>query len=140
MSFLIKILPEFLNLAFLGGLEIDRAYRIGGLRKSSGPEHPSPARPIIARFLRFQDRNHISEAARKMGKVTWKEHRIMVFADYSKLVNEKRIKFNEGKKMLHEKCTKFSLDYLAVLTMRSAQGPRRFDDHKKALAYIHSLG
>lgn len=140
MSFLIKCLPEILNLDSPGGLEIDRAHRIGGLRKSSGPEHPSPARPIIARFLRFQDRNRIAEAARKMGIVTWKEHRIMVFADYSKLVNEKRIKFNECKKMLHEKRMRFSLDYPAVLTVRSAQGPRRFDDHKKALAYIHSLG
>lgn len=140
ISFLVKILPEILNLAFSGGLEIDRAHRIGGLRKSSGPEHPSTARPIIARFLRFQDRNRISEAARKMGNVTWKEHRIMVFADYSKLVNEKRMKFNECKKMLHEKRTRFSLDYPAVLTVRSAQGPRRFDDHKKALAYINSLG
>lgn len=138
LSFLGARLPEILNISFPGGLEIDRAHRLGVLRKS--PDNRQlPARPIIAKFLRFQDRNRITEAARKMGRVTWKEHRVMVFADYSKLVTEKRMKFNECKKMLHEKRIKFSLDYPAMLTVRSEQGQRRFDDHKKALDYIRSL-
>ncbi|KAM4633846.1 regulator of G-protein signaling 22 [Polymixia lowei] len=140
LTFMDKIIPEILNIDFPGGLEIERAHRIGAVRRhtdSEGP--PPPPRPIIARFLRFQDRVRIAEAARKMGRVTWKEHRIMVFADYSRLVTEKRVKFNECKKMLHEKRVKVSLDYPAVMTVRSAQGPRRFEDYKKALAYISSL-
>lgn len=52
---------------------------------------PHRARPLVARFLRFQDRIRISEAACKIGSVTWDEHRIMVFADYSKLLSERPV-------------------------------------------------
>lgn len=140
LSFLGRVTPEIMNIDFARGLEIDRAHRIGALRKSPDSDRPAPARPIIARFLRFQDRERIAEAARKMGKITWKGQRVMVFADYSKMVNEKRMKFNECKKLLNEKRIKFSLSYPAILTIRSARGPRRFEDPKSALDYIRSLG
>ncbi|CAG5865907.1 unnamed protein product [Menidia menidia] len=85
------------------------------------------------------DRNRIAEAARKMGDVSWEEHRVMVFADYSKLLSDKRVKFNECKKLLHDKHMHFSLVYPAVLVVKTPQGPRRFEDHKKALTFIRSL-
>ncbi|KAJ8390577.1 hypothetical protein AAFF_G00101830 [Aldrovandia affinis] len=86
-----------------------------------------------------QNRERIAEAARKMGEVSWDEHHIMVFPDYSKLVYEKRAAFNQCKRLLHERPLKFSLMYLAVLTLKTAEGRREFTDPKKALTYIRSL-
>ena len=103
LAFLRKVIPQMLNIGFQGDLEIDRAHRSLARRRPDG----QPPRPILARFLRFQDRERISEAARKMGK-DWDEHRIMVFPDYSKLVAEKRAAFNQSKHLLHERRIKFS--------------------------------
>lgn len=141
MEFLVKVLPEILDLDFPASLEIHHAHRMGPVHKSAAPDQPPLAKTIGAKFLRFQDhnRNRIAEAARKMGNVTWNGHHIMVFADYSKLFTEMRRKSNDCKKMLHERHIKFSLDYPAVLTVRTANGPHRFDDHEKALSFIHTL-
>ena len=138
----LEFLGQFLKETFnLPGVEMDRAHRMGPVREQDpNKTGPPPPRPIIARFLRFQDRDRISEAARNMGKINWNGHHIMVFADYSKLVTEKRMKFNDCKTLLHEKHVKFSLDFPAVLTVKPTRGaPRRFEDSKKALAYIRTL-
>lgn len=100
---------------------------------------PSQLRPIIARFVRFQDRERIAGAARKSGNVFWKERRIMVFADYSKRLNEKRKKFSECKKLLHEKYIRFFLRYPSLLTVITTHSPVRVEDHKKAMTFIRSL-
>lgn len=135
LAFLRKVIPQMLNIDFQGVLEIDRAHRSLARRGPDG----QPPRPIIARFLRFQDRERIAGAARKMGKVQWNEHRIMVFPDYSKLVADKRAAFNQCKRLLHERQIKFSVMYPAVLTLRAAEGKREFTDPKQALKFIRSL-
>ncbi len=78
--------PQMLNMDFPEGLKIDCVHRSLARHKPDG----QPPRAILARFLRFQEREQIAEAARKMGKVSWDGHHIMVFPDYSKLVTEKR--------------------------------------------------
>ena len=135
LAFLRKVVPQMLNIVFPGGLEIDRAHRSLARRRPDG----QPPRAILARFLRFQDRERIAEAAQKMGKVNWDGHHIMVFPDYSKLVTEKRAAFNQCKRLLHERRVKFSVLYPAVLTLKTAEGKREFTDPKKALDYIRSL-
>lgn len=139
VSFLEETIPTLFKLAFPKGLEIERAHRLGPLPRSHDGIQPSRPRPIIARFLRFQDRDRIAAAARVMGNVMWGEHRVMVFPDFSKRLNDKRRKFNECKKLLHEKNIRFSLNYPAVLTVKTPHGPQRFEDHKKAINYIRSL-
>lgn len=139
VHFLEETIPKIFNLDFPKGLEIERAHRIGAPPRRYDGDQPPRARALIARFLRVQDRNRIAEAARKLGDVSWEEHRVMVFADYSKLLSDKRAKFNECKKLLHNKQMRFSLVYPAVLVVKTPQGPRRFDDQKKALTFISSL-
>lgn len=135
LAFLRKVIPQMLNIDFQGVLEIDRAHRSLARRGPDG----QPPRSIIARFLRFQDRERIAGAARKMGKVQWNEHRIMVFPDFSKLVADKRAAFNQCKRLLHERQIKFSVMYPAVLSLRVAEGKREFTDSKQALKFIRSL-
>ncbi|XP_039882789.1 uncharacterized protein LOC120730442 [Simochromis diagramma] len=118
---------------------IERAHRIGAPPKRYEGDQPPRARPLIARFLRFQDRNRVAEAARCLGDIVWEGHRIMIFPDYSRLLSEKRNKFNECKKLLHNKRIGFSLIYPAVLVVKAPQGSRRFEDHKKAMTFIRSM-
>ena len=136
LHFLRQTIPQLLHLDFPGGVEIDRAHRTAARRRSDGGLLP---RPIIARFLRFQDRERIATAARKAGRVTWNSHHIMVFPDYSRLVVEMRSKFNQCKQLLHDRGVKFSLMYPAVLVIKTTDGRREFDDPKKAANYIQSL-
>lgn len=135
LAFLRKVIPQMLNIDLQGDLEIDRAHRTLARRRPDD----QPPRPIVACFLRFQDKERIAEAARKMGKVHWDKHHIMVFPDYSKLVTEKRAAFNQCKRLLHERRIKFSVMYPAVLSLRTADGRREFTDPKKALEFIRSL-
>ncbi len=136
LSFLRQTIPQLLHLDYPEGVEIDRAHRTIARRRSDGDLLP---RAIIARFLRFQDRERISTAARKAGRVTWNGHHIMVFPDYSRPVVEMRSKFNQCKQLLHDRRVKFSLMYPAVLVIKTADGRREFDDPKKAINFIHSL-
>ena len=141
IKFLCDTLPTLLKVKFPHGLEIERAHRVGPVRNApDGEDADRPAgRTIIARFLRFQDRERIVDAARRMKDIIWNEHRIMVFADYSKLVNEKRMKFKECKKLLRDMEVRYSLEYPAVLIIRTQQGKRRFEDPSRAMEYIRSL-
>ena len=126
------------DIVFPKGLEIERAHRLGALRlPAAGQSAPKP-RPIIARFLRYQDKESIMEAARKE-KGEW-DGEISVYPDYSKTVNDKRALFNPCKKLLHQRGKKFALFYPATLVIYGENGDRRsFVDHKKALVYINSL-
>uniref|UniRef100_A0A3P8PYG8 L1 transposable element RRM domain-containing protein n=1 Tax=Astatotilapia calliptera TaxID=8154 RepID=A0A3P8PYG8_ASTCA len=135
LAFVRNAIPQLLKVDFPGGLEIDRAHRSLVRRKPDG----HPPRVIIARFLRFQDREQIMEAARRLGQLNWNGHRIMIFPDYSKLVTDKRAAFNPCKRLLHERKIKFSLLFPAVLVLKMTEGRREFTDPKKAQDYILSL-
>lgn len=135
-AFLAGVIPKLWNIDFPATLEVDRAHRIGARRQAEPGQSPRP-RALIARFLRFQDRERIMEAARK-GKVAWNGHNIHVFPDYSKNVTEKRLRFSECKKLLHDRHMRFSLMFPAVLVIRSPEGRREFHDPKKARDYILS--
>lgn len=138
LSFLAGVIPDIIELDFPKGLEIDRAHRALAPRRADG----QPPRAIVARFLRYQDRDRIMQAARNKGKLMWRGHRIMIFPDYSKAVNDKRKRFKQCKQMLHERRIGFSLRYPAVLVINpKGEGGRRreFDDPQKALEYIGTL-
>lgn len=87
-EFLAKVLPEILRVEFTDGLEIE--------------PNGKPPHPFIVFFLRHTDKEKIGNAARDNGKVTWMNHHIMLFPDYSKAVEENCQCFNQCKKMLHE--------------------------------------
>ena len=127
------------DIVFPKGLEIERAHRLGALRlPAAGQTAPKP-RPIIARFLRYQDKESIMEAARKE-KGVWDHGEISVYPDYSKAVNDKRALFIPCKKLLHQRGKKFALFYPATLVIYGENGGRRsFEEHKKALSFINSL-
>ena len=138
LAFIQDTIPRLLNLQFPGGLELDRCHRINTRRNPNDNRPPRP-RVIIARFLRFQDREKIATAARKAGKLEWRGNHIMVFPDYSKAVMERRAKFKECKKILHDRQVQFSLIFPATLVIRAPGGRREFTDPKTAMGFINSL-
>uniref|UniRef100_A0A672HY36 L1 transposable element RRM domain-containing protein n=1 Tax=Salarias fasciatus TaxID=181472 RepID=A0A672HY36_SALFA len=129
LAFICDAVPRLLNIDFQDGLEIDRAHRSFARQKPDG----QPPRVIIARFLRFRDREQIVEAAQKLGKLSWDGHNIMIFPDCSKLVTDRRATFNPCRRLLHEKEFKFSLLFPAVLVLKLTEGRREFTDPKKGV-------
>lgn len=134
VTFMRETIPDLLNIEFMGGLEIDRAHRSLAKRNPNGPP-----RAILARFLRYQDRDRIVEASREMGKLEWNGHHIMIFPDYSRMVSEKRAAFKQCKHLLHQKKIAFALVYPATLLLKLPSGKREFKDAKKALDFIQCL-
>ncbi|KAK7922048.1 hypothetical protein WMY93_008950 [Mugilogobius chulae] len=123
LAFMCAVIPELLKIDLRGDLELERAHRTLGKRKPDG----QPPRAMLVRFLRFQDREKIVNAARSAGKIHWKGHHVMIFPDYSKLVTEKREAFRRCKQLLHERKIAFSLKYPAVLVLKLAEGyPKYF--------------
>ena len=128
------------DIVFPKGLEIEQAHRLGALHlPAAGQTAPKP-HPIIARFLRFQDKESIMAAARRARGI-WDREEISVYPDFSKAVNEKRALFNPCKKLLHQKGREFALSYPATLVIFGVNGVgrRTFDEHRKAHDYIKSL-
>ena len=128
------------GIVFPNGLEIERAHRLGTVRTQvEGQAAPKP-RPIIARFLRFQDKENIMAAARR-AKGRWDGKEILVYQDFSKAVNEKRALFNPCKKILHQKGRDFAMFYPATLVIYGVNGGgrRSFDEHREAHDYVKSL-
>ena len=121
-----------------GGFEIDRAHRIGKLGEpqlTSTGEMKVPDRTIIARFLRFSDRQNILEESRKT-TITWNNRQVLIFPDYSAETQAKREKFKDCKKELYERKIKFSLLYPATLRIPEGRGFVYFDDADEALEHI----
>ncbi len=90
-----------------------------------------PARDIIAKFLYFQD---------VMQNITWKGHKTGILPDHTRAVKMQRQKFRECKRILFERCIKFTHVYLAICKIFSDNGPEwHFDDSKKAQHFINNL-
>lgn len=119
-----------------GGIEMDRAHRIGArLARPTGEK--SRDRTIIARFLRYKDCQNILEEARKKRRITWDNQPVMIFPDYSMETQRKREAFNPCKRALHERKIKFSLLYPARLRIHTdGNGSRVFASPETALQYI----
>lgn len=58
------------------------------------PQPEAPPRPLIARFLNFQDRDLILRELRKKGEIKYENTRVMVFPDYSRDVQKLRRTFD----------------------------------------------
>ncbi|XP_078521594.1 uncharacterized protein LOC144790772 [Lissotriton helveticus] len=99
--------PGVLSTCFV----IERAHRALTQRPPEG-ERP---RPVIARLLNYHDRDTILREARARDSITYENQRIMIFPDYSKLVQQQRHSFVEAKAKLRGLKILYSLLYPARL-------------------------
>lgn len=102
-TFLESWLSEALDMGPLRKpLAIERAHRIGYMRKAAADGNSTP-RVMIVKFLDYRDKEHVMRAARAKKDVLFKNHRIMFFPDLSAEVNKQRRQFDEVKKKLRAK-------------------------------------
>ena len=95
-----KFFREELNIDDTGNIEFQRVHRLG--RKVHGQ-----SRPIIARFLRFPERELVFRCVRELGEAA--DTDVKVYADYPDEIRERRKKqWPKMKKAREEGKTAFS--------------------------------
>lgn len=78
----------------------------------------------------------VMERYKNKEEIKWQGKRISFFTDVTKDVADRRKKFTEVQRKLHEMDIRFTLAFPAVLQF-SWKGKRMsFDDHRKALEFI----
>lgn len=119
----------------LGGIEMDRAHRIGTRLGAGDKNH---GQTIVALLLRYKDCQAILEAAQEKKHLMWNGKQVMIFPDYSRETQRKREAFSRCKKALHERKIKFGMLYPAILKLFiSGLSPRVFDDPRSAEVGLH---
>lgn len=114
-AFLESWLPEALDMEPLRKpLAIERAHRIGSMRRSDTDRNTTP-RVMIAKFLDYRDKERVMNAARVKKDVLFQNHRVMFFPDLSAEVNKQRRQFDEVKKKLRAKGLQYEFIFLARL-------------------------
>lgn len=131
VKFVEDIIPELLGIERRPQLEY--AYRVNSTKAGDRP------RVVLARFLRLSDREFVMNAAREKSKLSWDDNNIMLFPDYTQATLQKREKFKDCKKKLHDNNVRFRLQYPATLKIKTKEGEKTFACHRKAMAFINNM-
>uniref|UniRef100_H2ZVC8 L1 transposable element RRM domain-containing protein n=1 Tax=Latimeria chalumnae TaxID=7897 RepID=H2ZVC8_LATCH len=110
-KFLEEALSTILQLPAGMDLSIERAHHSLALRPAPG-QRP---RPFIIKLLRFLVKELLLKSARELGMLQWEGHKILLFPDLSKALQDRRQQFLPAKKILHDKSIKYGLFYPATL-------------------------
>ena len=106
------------------------------------PEDHKPPRPIIMRFLSYLERERVLAAAREKYKrkesVIWKGCKLSFFPDMTKETAEKRKKFTDARRRLHELDVRFTLAYPAELRFTWMGKRVKFTDHRQAMTFLNN--
>ncbi|KAK7930689.1 hypothetical protein WMY93_007084 [Mugilogobius chulae] len=131
-EFIEKLLANLLGME--KRCEVERAHRV----PTQQPPPGSKPRTILARFLKSSDRDLVLRTARMKKELIWESHRIMLFPDYSRATQQRRDKFKDCKKILHERQMSFRLLFPAKLIVNTKEGPKTFDCPRKAMSFIEA--
>uniref|UniRef100_H2ZVN2 L1 transposable element RRM domain-containing protein n=1 Tax=Latimeria chalumnae TaxID=7897 RepID=H2ZVN2_LATCH len=110
-TMLLSILQDCLLLGESDPIEVEQAHRTLGPR----PAPDQRPRPIIARLLRFQDRERILRLAREAGELYWRGGKIMIFPDMSRELAAQRKCFTLARCCCMELGLRHALQYPVVL-------------------------
>lgn len=134
IKFLAMDLPSALDLSFPNTLPlIERAHRLGG---PPPPEAARP-RPAIAKFLHYTVKEKILQAYRQRRTIIVRDHRILIFQDFSPAVTARRKLFSPICKDLIDKGIRFQLLYPAKLKVVQNGQTSIFTDPSVARAQLH---
>ena len=124
-----------------GQLKLDRAHQ------SLAPKHGTSQRPgpLIVKFHNFTDKQHVMEAARRLGPRRSNQDdsaatgpRVSFFNDYSAEVVRRRKAFDDIK-ALRKMNMDYELLYPATLKVTVNGTQKRFNTPKEAAALLNSL-
>uniref|UniRef100_H3A4T9 L1 transposable element RRM domain-containing protein n=1 Tax=Latimeria chalumnae TaxID=7897 RepID=H3A4T9_LATCH len=133
--FLEKELPTLLNLPSEMHLEFERGHRSLGPKPKEG-QHP---RALIAKLLHFPIKEQILKAARESSPLEWNGHKIMVFQDLSRDLQDRRRQFNPVKRILIQRGIKYGLFYPATLRFTWKKTDYSFTTSDEALKTLNKL-
>lgn len=135
VAFLQTWLPEVLGPdTFPRPVVIERAHRLPGRRDPSGPP-----RTLIMKFLNYQDKVRVMSAARKKGKVMYREHQIMFFPDLSVEVQKQRCQYNDVKLKLRALHLDFGLIFPAKMKIFHKGSRHQFNTPEEVEAFIQQI-
>lgn len=133
-AFLENWLPAVLGPeTFPAPLVIERAHRLPGAPHSTLP------RVMIMKFLNFQDKSRVLQAARKKGKIMFEGHHVMFFQDISTELHKKRKRFDDVKQRLRDLGIEYGLIYPAKLRLFHGGKPHVFIDPAGVDSFIKNL-
>ncbi|XP_037403381.1 uncharacterized protein LOC119266020 [Pygocentrus nattereri] len=131
-KFLWDVIPEMLGLEFPSGLVVERCHRLAVARMGSN----RPERIPITRFLNWEDKESVTNAAREKGEIRWNGNLIRIFQDYSK----ETVSLRQSVENARGRRKAFKLKYPAVLCIATGGGgERRFESARTALSFISAL-
>lgn len=99
--------PDAMSRCFV----VERAHR--ALQQKPPPG--SRPRPVIAKFLNYLDRDTVLKQARTKEQLLYQNSRIMIFPDYTRLVQQRRQSFTAAKAKLRELQISYALLFPARL-------------------------
>lgn len=135
VAFLQAWLPEFFGPdTFPNPVVIERAHRLPGRHDPSGPP-----RTLIIKFLNYQDKVRLMRAARKKGKLMYREHQVMFFPDMSVEVQKKRRQYNDVKVKLRELRLDFGLIFPAKMRIFHQGNRHQFNTPEEVEAFIQRV-
>lgn len=107
---------------------IERAHRSPTTSSStfSSSSRFVPPRPILVKFLNFQDKVRILRLARERREITYKGTRVHIYPDFSAGLVKKRRQFDVVKKHLRAADMKYSLLYPSKLKVMVEGKPKIF--------------
>lgn len=104
------------------------------------PSGNKPPRPVIVRFQSYLVKERVLAAARAKARVgegiQWNDSKMSVFPDMTKEVVDKRKRFTDVRKKLHELNVRFTLAYPAVLRFTWKGDKVSFVDPQKAMELL----
>uniref|UniRef100_H3AMS5 L1 transposable element RRM domain-containing protein n=1 Tax=Latimeria chalumnae TaxID=7897 RepID=H3AMS5_LATCH len=110
-KFLEEALPALLKLPAGTDISTERAHRSLAPRPGPG-QRP---RPFIIKLLRFPVKELLLRSARDLGTLEWEGHKILLFPDLSRALQDRRRQFLSVKRILRDKMIKYGLFYPATL-------------------------
>ena len=130
LQLLAEIMRGVLNLEPMAPTpEIERAHR--ALRPL--PDPGKPPRPIILRFLRWNDREKVmKEIAKAKRKITWEGKELCIFQDIPVEIQKQREKYNDLRSALRLQDIQHGILYPAKLIVTINQKTQVFKNYEEA--------
>lgn len=137
VAFMNQLIPQLLGKDnFPMAPVIERAHRTPTFSSNTSSAAP---RPILVRFLHFQDKVKILRLAREKGELIHMGARIQVYPDFSAGLVKKRRQFDAIKKSLRAANIKYSLLYPAKLRVIVEGKPKVFGSSEEAESFFKHL-
>uniref|UniRef100_H3AKZ7 L1 transposable element RRM domain-containing protein n=1 Tax=Latimeria chalumnae TaxID=7897 RepID=H3AKZ7_LATCH len=128
-----EALPMLLKLPTGMDLSLERAHR------SLAPRPGQRLRPFIIKLLRFPVKELLLRSARDLGTLEWEGHKILLFLDLSRALQNRRQQFLSVKRILRDKMIKYGLFYLATLWVTYKGTTSSFATAEEAEKFVKTL-